>query len=114
EVDADRAAGADRVDLAVLKRAKQLDLHIGWQLADLVEKERSAMGLAELADVLFRRPGEGTFFVTEQNALDQIVGNGAAIDRDEGFRAAIAGTLDRAGDELLADARFALDEDRDL
>ena len=32
----------------------------------------------------------------------------------KGFERAVAGALDGAGDQLLADARLALDEDRDL
>ena len=44
--------------------------------------------------------------------FDQIVGNGAAIDGDEGFRAAVAAALDGARHQFLADARLALDQDR--
>ena len=84
------------------------------QLADLVEEERAAMGLAELADVLVGGAGEGALLVAEEDAFDEIVGDGAAIDGDEGLRAPVAGALDGAGDQLLADARFALDQDRDL
>ncbi len=72
------------------------------------------MGLAELADVLLGGAGEGALLMAEQDALDQVVGDGAAVDGDEGLRAAVAAALDGAGDELLADARFAFDQDRDL
>ena len=72
------------------------------------------MGLAELADMLVGGAGEGALLVAEQDAFDQVVGDGAAIDGDEGLRATVAGALDGARDQLLADARFALDEDRDL
>src|SRR5581483_6198547 len=114
EVDADRPAGADRVDLAVLQRPEELDLDVRRQLADFVEKQRSAMRFAELADMLFRGAGKGALLVTKKNALDEIVGDGAAIDGDEGPRAPVAGALDSARDQLLADAGFAFDENRDL
>ena len=43
------------------------------------------IGLDELADVLLGGAGEGALLVAEQDALDQIVGDGAAIDGDEGL-----------------------------
>jgi hypothetical protein len=45
---------ADRIDLAVLHGAQQLDLHVERQVADLVEEQRAAMRLDELAGVLSR------------------------------------------------------------
>ena len=44
-------AAADRIDLALLDRAQQLHLRVQRQLADLVEEQRAAMGLHELADM---------------------------------------------------------------
>ena len=76
---------ADRVDLAVLHGAQQLDLHVERQVADLVEEKRAAMGLDEFAGVFFRGAGERAFLVAEQDRFDQIVGDGAAIDGDEGL-----------------------------
>ena len=114
DVDLDRRARADRIDLAVLHGAQQLDLHVGRQVADLVEEQRAGMGLDELAGVLFGGAGEGALFVAEQDALDEIVRDGAAIDRDERLRAPLAGALDGARDQFLADARFAFDQDRDV
>ena len=64
---------ADRIDLAVLHGAQQLDLHLERQVADLVEEQRAAMRLDELAGVLFGGAGEGALLVAEQDALDQIV-----------------------------------------
>ena len=114
DVDPDRRAGADRIDLAVLHRAQQLDLHVERQFADFVEEQRAAMRLDELAGVLFGGAGEGALLVAEQDALDEVVRDGAAIDGDERLRAPVAGALDGARDQFLADARFALDQDRDV
>ena len=47
-------------------------------------------------------------------ALDEVLGDGAAVDDDERLAGALALTLDGAGDELLADAGLAFDEDRDV
>ena len=52
--------------------------------------------------------------MAEQDDLDKVFRDGAAIDGDEGPAAAVALALDGAGDHLLADARFAFDQDRDV
>ena len=111
-IDAHRPLRADRVDLAFLQRAQQLDLQIERQFADFVEKQRAAIGLEEFSDVLFGGAGEGALLVAEQNRLDEIGRQRAAIDRDEGLAAAIRGALNGARDDLLADAGFALDQHR--
>ena len=112
-VDLDRLARADRLDLALLDRAQQLDLRGRRQLADLVEEQRAAGGLDEFAGVALGGAGEGALLVAEQDRLDEVVGDGAAIDRDERLGAPLAGAVDGARDQLLADAGFALDQHRD-
>ena len=72
------------------------------------------MRLLELAGMLLGRAGEGAALMAEQDRLDEIGGEGAAVDGDEGLRLALARPLDGAGDQFLADAALALDEDRDL
>ena len=52
--------------------------------------------------------------MAEQDGFDQIVGNGAAVDGDEGLRAPLARPLDGARHQFLADAGFAFDEDRNV
>ena len=85
-VDLDRLARADRLDLAFLDRAQELHLRGRRQFADLVEEQRAACGFDELADVAVGGAGEGALLVAEQDRLDEIVGDGAAIDRDERLR----------------------------
>ena len=57
--------------------------------------------------------GEGALLVAEQDRLDKVVGDRAAIDGDERFGLAFAAAVDGAGEQFLADAGFALDQDRD-
>jgi hypothetical protein len=52
--------------------------------------------------------------MTEQNAFDQVFGNRAAVDDDEGLVLARAVGLDGARDQLLADTGFAFDQDRNI
>jgi hypothetical protein len=50
--------------------------------------------------------------VAEQLALDEVLGDGAAVHRDEGAGLPRARLVDRLGDGALAGARLAEDDDR--
>src|SRR5712672_2288086 len=58
------------------------------------------------------RAGEGALLVPEQDRLDKVVGYGATIDRDEWLCPPVAGAVNGACDQLLADTRLALDQYR--
>ncbi len=111
-IDFHRFAGADRLDLAFLDGAQELDLRGRRQLADLIEEQRAAGGLRELSDMAVGGAGEGAFLVTEQNGFHEIVGDGAAIDGDERLGAPLAAAVYRARDHFLADAGLAFDQHR--
>src|SRR5262249_50676049 len=112
-VNLHRLARANRLDLVVLDRAQQLHLRGGRKLANLVEEQRAAGRFHELAGVPVGCAGEGALLVAEQHRLDEIVRDGAAIDRHEWLGAPLAGAMDGARGQLLADTRLACDEYRD-
>src|SRR3546814_2421954 len=58
DVDADRAAAAEPVDLALLDGPQQLGLQADVHLADLVEQEGALVGFLELARSEERRVGQ--------------------------------------------------------
>ena len=58
--------------------------------------------------------GERAALVAEQFGLDQVLGNRAAVDRDEPAPRARAAFVNRAGNELLAATRLTGDENRRL
>src|SRR6185436_18154294 len=58
-VDADRLDAADPLELALLKSAQELHLHLDGDLADLVEEERPAVGELEPPRLRADRAGEG-------------------------------------------------------
>jgi hypothetical protein len=70
------------------------------------------MRLDEFAGMAIRGAGESALLMAEQDAFDEIFGDGAAIDGDERFRAAVAAALYGARHHLLADAGFAFNHDR--
>ena len=109
-IRANLAIGTHRREPSLLQDAQQLDLHRSADVADLVEEERAPFGILELADVSLVRAREGSFLVTEELTLDQILGNGSAIQSDE--RPILAGAVEVNGacDELLARAVLTADE----
>src|SRR6185437_13150406 len=66
DIDLHGLAAADRLDGAFLQRAQQFYLCVQWQFRDLVEEQRAAVGLDELAGVALGGAGEGALLVTEQ------------------------------------------------
>jgi hypothetical protein len=80
-------------------------------VADLVEEERVPVRAREEPPVIRDRAGEGALLVTEELALEERLGDGAAVDGDEGLVRARAGPVDGPGDEFLARPALALDQD---
>jgi hypothetical protein len=101
----------DPGDLAFLHHAQELDLGVERQLAQLVEEDGAALGGLEDAAALLGGARERALLVAEQRGLDQLARDGAAVDGDE-LAGATTGGVDRAGQELLAGAGLALDQDR--
>ena len=69
--------------IAFLQGAQQLGLQADVHLGDLVEQQRAAIGLLELADAPRDGAGEGALLVAEEFGFEQVVGDGGAVDRDE-------------------------------
>ena len=81
---------------------------------DLVEEERPAVGDLEEPLLLLVRAREAPLLVTEQLALEQVLGHRGAVLPDEELVAAARAVVHGGGDELLAHARLPLDEHRHL
>ena len=74
---------AEAAEAALLQHAQQLDLRRRRHLADLVEKQRAAIGELEAALAAIGRAGERALLVAEDLALEQRFGNGGAVDGDK-------------------------------
>ena len=105
-----RAPPTGRYSL-ILQDAQQLDLRARRHLADLVEKQRAALGLLEQAALARFGAGECAALVAEQLAFQQIVRQRAAVDRNERKIAARAQVVERARGQLLAGPGLALHQD---
>ena len=98
---------AERADAALLNRAQQLGLHGQRQVADLVEEQRAALRRLKEAFAVGGRAGVRAFACAKEFGFEQIFGNRAAVHRDHRAVRALAATMQRARDQLLAGARFA-------
>jgi hypothetical protein len=71
DIDANGLHASDATKLRTLDRSEQLRLQRELEVADLVDEERSLMGLLEDALSLSDSSGEGAAFVPEELALDE-------------------------------------------
>src|SRR5258706_14330631 len=74
-VGLDRHASADGRVLALLQDAQKSRLRLKRHVADLVEKERAALGLLEAPDAAVCGTCERAAFVAEQFAFDKLLRN---------------------------------------
>ena len=79
-VDLDRRHPAYGMDLGFLQDAQQSGLGSGWQVADLVEQQRAAIGRPNQAQVVGVGAGERALAVAEELRFDKAHGQGAAVD----------------------------------
>ena len=110
-VDRDHLRPADALNLARLEHAQKLRLKADVELADFVEEQGAAVGHFEAAALAVGGAGERAALVAEQNALDEVGWNRAAILNDERALCALRSAVNRTGDELFAGAGFAPDQD---
>ncbi len=114
DVHFDGPHAAQPLELVFLKSAQQLRLQFQRNVAHFVQEQRALVGQLEAADFLRDGSGERALFVAEQLAFEQAGGDGGAVELDEGALAAAAQVVNGAGDQLLAGAGFAQDQDRGI
>ena len=101
-------------ELPRFEHAQQADLCLQGQFADLVEKKRSAVGGRKITLTPAYTSREGAFDVSEKFGVDGAFGQCATVEGEIFFSFAGAGIVDDAREHLLADAVFALDENRKI
>src|SRR5204863_1195424 len=82
----------------------ELRLELERHVRDLVQEQRAAARLLEVAAAARVGAREAALLVAEELALDQRRRNGAAVDAQERPRASAAQEVDRLGRQLLAGA----------
>ena len=82
------------------------------QLADLVQKQRAAVGQLDLTNLTGAgRASKGSFFIAEQFRFDEVLVEHRAVDLDKGLVGAVAHGMDGLGHGTFAHAGLAGDED---
>src|SRR4029079_8430737 len=110
DVALDGRRAADALELLLLEHAKQLRLKVEAHLGDLVAQPRAAVRPFERDFDALDRAGESALLVAEQRALDQTLRQSGAIQLNERTVAALALHVDRAREQFLTRAGFALEE----
>src|SRR5204863_9348241 len=87
DVHLDRARRPQALDFTFLEHAKHLGLRLRAHVAHFVEEDRPAVGLLELAYLLFGRAGERPLLMAEELRLDQLLRYRGAIHLDEAIAA---------------------------
>jgi hypothetical protein len=113
-VGPERLRGAHAAELPALEHPEEPDLRLQRHLADLVEEDRPAVGLLEVARAALDGAGVGPLLGAEQLALDEALGDGPAVDHDHPPVATRRQLVDGVGDELLADAALAFEQHGDV
>jgi hypothetical protein len=99
-------------EAAILQDAQNLGLGVHAHGGDLVHEERAAVGYLEEAFFGGDGRGEGALDVAEERGFEQFAGHGAGVDGDEGLVFARRVGVDGLGDQLLAGAALALNQNR--
>ena len=102
---------AKSTHVALLQGAQQTDLHGMRNFADLVEEERSAIGLFQVAAALPIGTGKCPLFVTEEFGFEEAFRNRSTVDLDQFAIGAWAVAVQQLGHQLLAGTALALYQD---
>ncbi len=102
---------ADPLERPFLEDAQKLHLGSDRNLADLVEKQRPAVRLLEAPDAALVCAGEGAPLVPEELTLEKRLGEGGAVEGDEGLFGAGAEGVNRARELPFPGPALAGEED---
>ena len=103
----------DRHHQTVFKHTQQTSLHGQRHVADLIEKQRSAIGLLQLAlHAFLAGTGKTAAAIAEQFTFNQAFRNRRAVERHKGLVGAQAGQMHRFGEGFFARAGFTIDQQR--
>src|SRR5262249_35459036 len=101
-VDPNELGAAHPLKLPLLQESQQLSLQLFGNIADFVEKDRSAIADFDLSSLELTGTGKSPFFVAQQFALQQLLRETNAIDRTKRQVLSFAPVVNRPGKKLFA------------
>jgi hypothetical protein len=113
-IDADRAGRAHGQHLAGFERAEELHLERRVHIAELVEKERPAVGLGEEPGRVAHGAGERPALMAKQRRFEQARRERPAVHGDKRLAGAAAPLVEIPGEHLFAGAGLASNKDRNI
>ena len=111
EIDLDQGGSAHPAECLFLDRAQQFGLGIHSHGGDLIQEQDAAVGHFHQAFLAFFGAGVGTRLITEQLAFQDGGLDGSAVDGHVGFVGARTVLVNETGQDVLAGAGFAGDQD---
>ena len=92
---------------SLFEHAKELALHLHWELGDFVEKETSALGLLKESLSVLHSTGKGPPNMTKQLAFEQSWGQRSEIHRDKRALCSVTFEMNPSRHELFSGTAFA-------
>ena len=111
-IHAHRCLPANAEELVLRQYPEQACLKRCRHVADLIQKQRAAVGLLEAAQASPFSPCKGPALVSEQFRFQQLGGDGRCIQRDERLVGPGRILMQRPGHQFLAGAGLTGDENR--
>src|SRR5215470_4401442 len=110
-VDGNRLVAPYSFKFALLKDPQKSYLRLGWKIADLVEKERPAVGRFKTPQTPLGRAGECALFMPEQFGGEQSRRDRRAIHADKRPRRTVRLLVNGASKQFFASSGFTQYED---
>ena len=101
---------AHRVDHALLQHAQQLDLQLQRQVANLVQEDGAVLRQLKAPDPVGHGAGKRALAVAKQLALNQVLGDGRAVDGHKVGAGAVRQIVQGTRHNFLARAALARDQ----
>src|SRR5437870_4277509 len=102
------------LEFSLLEHAQQLGLKLQRNVADLIQKYRSAIGQLKAADALRDSAGKSAFLVPEELAFEQACRNRRTVELNKGPPGPRTGGMNGSRYEFFARPRFAQNQHRRL
>ena len=93
-----------------LEDAQDLGLGAKTHVAHFIEEESRVISAFELAAFGLGGPGEGTAYVAKEFRFDEVLGDGGAIELDEGMAGPLRLGVESPGDQLFPGAGLAIEK----
>ncbi|MBA7711270.1 hypothetical protein ES703_120226 [subsurface metagenome] len=107
DIHLDRLRSTHPLNLLFLQNPQKPHLGLKLKLAHFIKEYGSAVSPFETSSFAGNRSGKSTFFMTEQLAIHEVLGNSSAVDGDKWAVFARREVMNGSGDNLFARARFS-------